>query len=84
MACGCPSVCLYVRPSVCPSVCPYELVSVITFDVNDLASPNFVCHLIYKGSRPSLYMGDIDLLLKVTGQHMSIRHTLVSGRYLEK
>ena len=38
----------------------------ITVDGNDLALPNVVCHLICKGSRSSFYMGDLDLILKVT------------------
>ena len=44
----------------------FERVSTITFEENDLASPNFVCHFIYAHSRSSLFMGDLDLLLKVT------------------
>ena len=43
-----------------------ELVSAIIFGGNDLDSPNFVCHLIYESAGSSLYMGHLDLHLKVT------------------
>ena len=43
----------------------FEFVSTITFEEDDLASPNFVCHFIYESSRSSLFMGDPDLFLRV-------------------
>ena len=42
-------------------------VGMITFDRDDLASPNCVGYFTYESFRSSLYIRDLDLLLKVTG-----------------